>query len=325
MTVRNCANPRAIFALLALALAALPARAQDYPTRPVELIVPFAAGGGAELLARLLSEGLNKRLHQPFLVINRPGANTNLGTLSVVRAKPDGYTLAIASVGLTANPSLYKNLGFEPLRDLEPITLIANSPTVLVVPPSLPVNTVPEFISYTKARPGALNYATYGAGSGPHLATELFQAKTGVRMQAVPYGGGGPAALGAVTGQVQALFSSVLPVLGLVRGDKLKPIAIAADRRSELLPTVPTFLEQGLDYRTGTWFGLMAPARTPPEVIDLLHRSTVALLQEPAVRAKILEQGAEIVANTPAEFRAFIKDETERLAAVIRGANISLD
>ena len=139
------------FALLAVALAAWPARAQDYPSRPVELIVPFAAGGGAELLARLLSEGLNKRFGQPFLVINRPGANTNLGTLSVVRAKPDGYTLAIASVGLTANPSLYKSLAFEPQRDLEAITLIANSPTVLVVPPSLPVNTVPEFIEIGRA------------------------------------------------------------------------------------------------------------------------------------------------------------------------------
>ena len=328
VTFSNRSN--APFALLALTLAATtlaatPSRALDYPTRPVELIVPFAAGGGAELLARLLSEGLNKRFGQAFLVINRPGANTNLGTLSVVRSKPDGYTLAIASVGLTANPSLYKSLAFEPQRDLDPITLIANSPTVLVVPPALPVNTLPEFIAYAKARPGALNYGTYGAGSGPHLATELFQAKTGIRMQAVPYGGGGPAALGAVTGQVQALFSSVLPVLGLVRGDKLKPIAIAADRRSELLPNVPTFLEQGLDYRTGTWFGLLAPTKTPPEVIDLLHRSTVALLQEPAVRAKILEQGADVVASTPAEFRAFIKEETGRLAMVIRAANISLD
>jgi tripartite-type tricarboxylate transporter receptor subunit TctC len=330
-----CNRSNALFALLALTLAATtlaattlaatPSRAQDYPARPVELIVPFAAGGGAELLARLISEGLNKRFGQPFLVINRPGANTNLGTLSVVRSKPDGYTLAIASVGLTANPSLYKSLAFEPQRDLDPITLIANSPTVLVVPPSLPVNTLAEFIAYAKARPGALNFGTYGAGSGPHLATELFQAKTGVRMQAVPYGGGGPAALGVVTGQVQALFSSVLPVLGLVRGNKLKPIAIAADRRSELMPNVPTFLEQGLDYRTGTWFGLLAPSRTPQEVLDLLHRSTVALLQEPAARGKILEQGADVVANTPAEFRAFIKDETERLATVIRGANILLD
>jgi tripartite-type tricarboxylate transporter receptor subunit TctC len=301
------------------------AHAQDYPSRPVELIVPFAAGGGSELLARLLGEGLQKRLGQPFLVINRPGANTNLGTLSVVRAKPDGHTLAIASVGLAANPALYKNLGFEPQRDLDPISLIANSPTVLVVPPSLPVNTLTEFIAYAKAKPGALNYASYGAGSGPHLATELFQAMTGVRMVHVPYGGGGPAAIGAMSNQVQALFSSVLPVLGLVRGEKLKAIAIAADRRSELLPDVPTFLEQGLDYRTGTWFGLLAPAKTPLSVIDLLHHSSVAVLQEQTVRAKILEQGAEIVANSPNEFRAFIKEETERLSAVIRAANMSLD
>src|SRR5206468_426931 len=157
-------------------------------------------------------------------VLNRPGANTNLGTLAVVRAKPDGYTLVIASVGLAANPSLYRKLNFEPQTDLDPISLIANSPTVLVVPPSLPVNSLAEFIAYAKARPGGLNYASYGAGSGPHLATELFQAKTGVDMVHVPYGGGGPAALGAMTNQVQALFASVLPVLGLVRGEKLKAI-----------------------------------------------------------------------------------------------------
>src|SRR5712672_1584187 len=211
----------ALFALFALTLIATPSRAQDYPTRPVELIVPFAAGGGAELLARLLSEGLNKRFGQPFLVINRPGANTNLGTLSVVRAKPDGYTLAIASVGLTANPSLYKSFAFEPQRDLDPITLIANSPTVLAVPPSLPVNTLPEFIAYAKARPGELNYGSYGVGSGPHLATELFQGKTGIKMVHVPYGGGGPAAVGAMTNQVQTLFSNVLPVLGMIRAGTL--------------------------------------------------------------------------------------------------------
>jgi tripartite-type tricarboxylate transporter receptor subunit TctC len=316
----------ALLMAAAAPFSALPAaRAQDYPSRPVELIVPFAAGGGSELLARLLGEGLQRRLGQPYLVINRPGANTNLGTLSVVRAKPDGYTLAIASVGLAANPSLYRNLGFEPQRDLDPITLIANSPTMLVVPPSLSVNTLAEFIAYAKARPGELNYASYGAGSGPHLATELFQAKTGVRMVHVPYGGGGPAAIGAMSNQVQALFSSVLPVLGLVRGEKLNAIAIAADRRSTLLPDVPTFLERGLDYRTGTWFGLLAPAKTPAPIIEPLHRSSVAVLQEPVVQAKILEQGAEIVANSPEEFRAFIKDETDRLAAVIRAANIALD
>ncbi len=258
-------------------------------------------------------------------MLNRPGANTNLGTLSAVRAKPDGYTLLIASVGLAANPSLYKKLPFDPQADLEPITLIANSPTVLAVPPSLPVNTLAEFVAYVKARPGELNYGSYGVGSGPHLATELFQGKTGARMVHVPYGGGGPAAVGAMTGQVQALFSSVLPVLGMIRIEKLKAIAIAAEHRSELLPDVPTFLEGGLDYRTGTWFGLLAPAKTPADIIATLHRATTSILQDPGVRAKIIEQGAEMVASSPAELRAFIKEESERLAGVIRASNIALD
>ena len=301
------------------------ARAQDYPTRPVEMIVPFAAGGGSELLARLISDGLSKRLGQPFVVLNRPGANTNLGTLAAVRSKPDGYTLLIASIGLAANPSLYKKLAFEPQRDLEPITLIANSPTVLAVPPSLPVNSLAEFIAYAKARPGELNYASYGVGSGPHLATELFCAMTGVKMVHVPYGGGGPAAVGAMTNQVQALFSSILPVLGMIRGGTLKAIALASDRRFELLPEVPTFKEGGLDYRTGTWFGLLAPARTPPEIVDALNRAAVSVLQEQSVRARLAEQGAEVIANSPAEFRAFIGSETERLAGVIRDAHMALD
>jgi len=228
----------------------------------------------------------------------------------------------IASVGLAANP---KKLAFEPQSDLEPITLIANSPTVLAVPPSLPVNTLPEFIAYAKARPGELNYGSYGVGSGPHLATELFQGKTGIKMVHVPYGGGGPAGVGAMTNQVQTLFSSVLPVLGMIRGEKLKAIAIAAEHRSELLPDVPTFLESGLAYRTGTWFGLLAPAKTPADIIATLHHATTSILQDPGVRAKIIEQGAEVVASSPAEFRSFVKDETERLADVIRRSNIQMD
>jgi tripartite-type tricarboxylate transporter receptor subunit TctC len=301
------------------------ARAEDYPSRPVELIVPFAAGGGSDLLARLTGEGLARRLGQTFVVINRPGANTNIGTLSVARAKPDGHTLLIASVGLAANPSLYTRLNFDPLADLAPITLLANSPTVLVVPPALPVASLPEFIAYAKQRPGELNYGSYGAGSGPHLATELFMAMTGTRLVHIPYGGGGPAAVGAMTNQVQALFASVLPVLGMVRGGKLKPIAIASEHRSALLPDLPTFAESGLDYRTGTWFGLLAPARTPAAIVARLHRETVGVLGEASVRERLAEQGAEVVGNTPDEFHAFIREETERLARVIRGAGIRLD
>ena len=259
------------------------------------------------------------------MVVNRPGANTNLGTLSVARAKPDGATLLMASIGLAANPSLYSKLGFDPLADLAPVTRLANSPTVLVVPPGLPANSLAEFIALARAQPGALNYASYGAGSGPHLASEMFMAMTGIRMVHVPYGGGGPAALGAMTNQVQALFSSVLPVLGMIRGGSLKAIAIASDRRSPLLPDVPTFAESGTDYRTGTWFGLLAPAQTPPAIVDTLHRTTVAVMKDESVKTRIVEQGAEVVADTPAEFRAFIRDETERLARVIRAAGIRLD
>jgi tripartite-type tricarboxylate transporter receptor subunit TctC len=314
-------------ALLATAslLATGPVRADDYPGRPVELVVPFAAGGGSDLLARLLGEGLGRRLGQPFVVINRPGANTNIGTLSVVRAKPDGHTLLIASVGLAANPSLYVRLGFDPLADLAPIALLVNAPTVLVVPPALPVASLPEFIAYAKQHPGELNYGSYGVGSGPHLATELFMAMTGTRLVHIPYGGGGPAAVAAMTNQVQALFASVLPVLGMVRGEKLKAIAIASQRRSALLPDVPTFAEAGLDYSTGTWFGLLAPARTPAAIVATLHRETVGALGEAGVRERLAEQGAEIVANAPDQFRAFIREETDRLARVIRGAKIQLD
>ena len=321
-----CPPYAAVLLSVALVIAAVTsAPAQDYPARPVEVVVPFPAGGGAEIVTRHLSDGLTRRLGQAFVVLNRPGANTNLATLAVIRSKPDGYTLLIASFGLAANPSLYKRLGFEPQTDLEPIVLIANSPTILVVPASLPVNSLAEFTAYVQARPGELNYASYGVGSSPHLGAGLFQSMTGTKMVHVPYGGGGPAAVGVMTNQVQALFSSVVPVLGMLRGGTLKAIAIAADRRSELIPDVPTFKEQGLDYKTGTWYGLMAPAKTPPAIIETLHRASVAVLAEPAVRARMAEQGAEVVASTPAELRAFIKDETDRLARVIRAANISID
>jgi tripartite-type tricarboxylate transporter receptor subunit TctC len=187
------------------------------------------------------------------------------------------------------------------------------------------VNNVAEFVAYLKAKPGELNYASYGIGSSPHLATELFQSMTSTKVVHVPYSGGGPAAVGVMGNNVQMLFSSVLPVLGLVKGGQLKPIAIAADKRSPLLPDVPTFAEGGVDYKFSTWFGLLAPARTPADIIATLNRNTVETLQEPAVRARISEQGAEVVANSPDEFRAFIKAEMDRLGAVIKSSGIQLD
>jgi len=317
---------RASLSAVALSLAfSLAAQAQNYPTRAVEIIVPFAVGGSNDILARLIGEGLSKRLGQPFVALNRPGANTNTGTLQAVKAAPDGYTLVMGTFGLAANPSLYRQLPFEPLRDLAPITMIGSAPGLLVVPPSLPVSTVAELIAYLKARPGDLNYASYGAGSSPHLAAELFQLVTGTRMVHVPYSGGSPASIGLVANNVQMLIGGIPPLLGLVRGGQLKAIALAADRRSPLLPDVPTFIEGGLDFRAGPWFGLLAPAKTPEPIIAMLHRETVAILQEPAMRARVTEQGADVVASSPTEFRAFIKDETERLSVVIRNANIRLD
>ncbi len=306
-------------------LAAATAQAQTYPTRTVEIVVPFAAGGGNDLLARMIGEGLGRRLGQSFVPLNRPGANTNNGTLQVVKSAPDGHTLLISSVGLAANPLLYKRLPFNTLNDLAPITQIASSPTILVVPTALPVQTVAEFIAYLKARPGELNYASYGVGSSPHLATELFQSITGTKVVHVPYTGGGPAAIGVMGNNVQMLFSSVLPVLGLIKGGQLKPIALASDRRSPLLPDVPTFAEGGVDYKFSTWFGLLAPAKTPEGIIATVNRHTVDVLQEPTVRARIAEQGGDVVANSPAEFRAFIKEEMDRFAVVIKNANIQLD
>jgi tripartite-type tricarboxylate transporter receptor subunit TctC len=313
-------------ALAALACLSVPgtARAQ-YPTRPVEIIVPFAAGGGTDLIARLMCEGLSQRLGPSFVAVNRPGANTNVGTLAAIHAKPDGHTLLMASIGLAANPSLYAKLGFDPQRDLAPIALIANVPTILVVANALPVDALPSLIGYVKARPGELNYASYGVGSGPHLAAELFQTATGTRMVHVPYGGGGPAALGVIGNTVQMLFSSVVPVLGMVRGNSVKAIAVAAEHRLALLPEVPTFKESGVEYLSGTWFGILAPAKTPAPVIAKLEAAIHDMLSDPATRARLIEQGAEVADLGPAQFADFLHEETARLSSVIRRANIRLD
>jgi len=283
--------------------------------------VPFPAGGGTEIVTRHVSDGLAKRLGQPVVVLNRPGANTNLGTLAVVRAKPDGYTLLITSFGLAANPSLYRKLGFNPQTDLEPITLIANSPTVLTVPPSLPVSSLAELIAYLRARPGALNYASYGVGSSPHLAAELFQTMTGTKLVHVPYGGGAPAAVGVMTSQAQALFSSVVTVLGMVQGGTLKPIAIASERRSPLLPDVPTFAEAGLPYPGFGWWGLAAPKGTPASIVAKLNAEFVRVFSDPKFMAFLEKQGVVPAAGAQADFVAFLKQDRHDAEMLVQIAN----
>jgi tripartite-type tricarboxylate transporter receptor subunit TctC len=307
-----------------LALLTAPAHAQDYPARPIEIVVPFAAGGGTDLIARVLAERLGDSLKQRFVIISRPGASTNIGTAAVANAPADGYTLLLTSISFAANPSLYRKLTYRQ-QDFAPIALIANSPSILVVNPALPVKSAAELVAHLKARPGELNYASYGAGSGPHLAAGLLQDITGTRMQHVPYGGGSPATIAVLRGEVQLLIAGSLAVGPLIQSGQLKPLGIAAAARAPALPDIPTFREQGIDYVTGTWFGLLAPAKTPPAIVALLSREVQAALRSDAVRARIAEQGADVVGGTPDDFARFLKEETDRLAAVIRRANIQLD
>ena len=311
--------------LALLLLLTTPAWAQTYPARVVEIVVPFAPGGGTDLIARVIADRLSESLKQRFVIINRPGAATNIGTVAVVNAQPDGHTLLMTSISLAANPSLYRKLPFDPQTALAPIVLVANTASILVVNPSLPVKSASELIAHLKAHPGELNYASYGAGSGPHLAAGLFQDTTGTRMQHVPYGGGSPATIAVLRGEVQMLMAGILAVGPLIQSGGLRPLGIAAATRTAALPDLPTFREQGIEYVNGTWFGLLAPANTPPAVIALLSREVNAALRSDAVRARIAEQGAEVLGGSPEDFAKFLKEETERLAGVIKRANIQLD
>jgi len=272
----------------------------------------------------LVADQPSEVLHQRFVVINRPGASTNIGTATVANAPADGYTLLLASIAFTANPALYRKLSYAQ-KDFAPIALIANSPSILVVNPSLPVKSVGELVAYLKAHPGEWNFASYGAGSSAHLAAGLFEDVTGTTMQHVPYSGGGPATLAVIRGEVQMLFSSVIGVGPQIVNGAVRPLAVAAQARTSNLPDVPTLREQGIDCLNGTWFGLLAPAKTPPEIIAKLNAAVTEVMRSDLVRRRIAEQGAELVGGSPEDFARFIKEETDRLSAMIRRANIHLD
>jgi len=304
-------------------LAPAVALAQDgYPSRPVQMIVPYAPSGGTDFVARQVANGLSRRLGQQVLVVNRPGAATIVGSELVAKAKPDGHTLLMTSFPLAANPSLYASLPYDSRQDFAPISLITNAPTVLVANPALPVRSAADLVMYATTHPDQLNYASYGIGSGAHLAAELFRLATGVKLVHVAYQGGGPAAAAVVSGESQLLFSSALPVLSSIEGGLLRAIAVAADRRLAALPDVPTFRESGVDYVTGTWFGLLAPAHTPVSIIARIHEDVSATLADTGLRAQLAAQGADVVAGTPEEFARFIADETRRWADVIARAGI---
>jgi tripartite-type tricarboxylate transporter receptor subunit TctC len=309
-------------ALSLIALASMsgigPASATEaaFPTQPIQLIVPYAAGGATDTVARLLQKGMETRLGQPIVVINRPGASTTIGTAAVARAKPDGYTIGMVSVPHVSNYTLLKEMPYAQ-SDFVPITSVTNTPSVLVVNPSLPVKSVADLIGYIKAHPGQVNYATFGIGSSAHLAALLFQNKTGLSMTAVHYRGGAPAAIGVMTGEVQMSFGTPLSVAAGVASGKLRPIAVAATKRIKLLPGIPTMREQGFDYINGAWFGILAPKGTPDAVVQTLYRAIAETMAEPDVDKVVLDSGSEIFVTSPREFGDFIASETKQWAHIL--------
>jgi tripartite-type tricarboxylate transporter receptor subunit TctC len=296
---------------LGMALHAAAAHAQTaWPAKQIRILVGYAAGGSTDVTARILGQALSERLGQPVIIENRPGAAGNLAADATAKADPDGYTLMMGtSTTLATNPSLYKSLPFDVHTDFAPITLTAFIPNLLVVNPSVPANNVPDFIAYLKANPDRLNFGSAGNGSSQHIAGALFNSLAGARMIHVPYRGGAPAVNDLLGGQVEVIFAPLVEVLQQVRADKVRALGITTATRSPLLPDVPPIAETLAGYEVRLWNGLLAPAKTPPEIIDRINRAAVDALHSGDVKAKLAEQGSEPVGNTPAEFKAFIGSE----------------
>jgi tripartite-type tricarboxylate transporter receptor subunit TctC len=313
-------------AVLALALSApLLALAQEpYPNRPVRIIVPFAAGGVADLVPRVVGEKLSQKWGQPVVVENKVGASGNIGMAEGARAAADGYTLVLAPTGnLTVNPTLFPKLPFDTHRDLAPVTLLAQSPNVLVVHPSVPAKTLSELIAYAKANPGKLNFASPGDGSGAHLAGELLNIDAGIKAVHVPYKGIAPAVNDLLGGNVQMMFAGISTILQHVKSGKLVAIAIASPKRNPQLPDVPTVAESGLPgFDVTSWYGIVTRAGTPPEIIRKLQRDMAEALQAEDVKARLASLGLEPVGNTPEQFDALIKAESRKWNDIMRKANI---
>ena len=300
--------------------------AANYPTKPVRLIVPWPPGGGTDVFARVIGQKLAERLGYGVVVDNRPGASGNIGAELVAKSPPDGYTILLATITLATNPAMYKSLGFDPLRDFAPITLVAGVPHVLVVSPSLPVNSVKDLIALARAEPGKLNYASAGNGSPFHLAAELFKLMTATTIVHVPYQGGGPAITAVLGGQVQLTFGNLLAVLPLVKSGKLKALGVTSAKRSSAAPDLPTIAEEGVrGYDFSSWFGFFAPAATLRESVVKLNREIVSILQTPEMKQRLTQDGADVVASTPQEFGAYLAAETKKWAQVIRQAGIRAD
>ena len=319
--------PRRQFLHLAGGAAALPAfsrlaRAQVYPARPVRIVVGFPAGGTSDIVARVLGQWLSERLGQQFVIENRPGAGSNLATEAVARAVPDGYTLLLIGGANTINATLFDKLNFDFLRDIAPVASVFETPLVVEVNPSVPVRTIPEFITYAKGNPGKLNFATPGVGTPPHVAGELFKMMTGMEMLHVPYRGTGPMLTDLIGGQVQVAFDPLPASIEHIRAGKLRALAVTTASRSEALPSIPSASESVAGYVASNWYGFAAPKNTPSDIIDKLNSDINAGLADPKIKTRLAELGGTPFTSSPVVFTKFVGDDTAKWAKVIQAANI---
>jgi tripartite-type tricarboxylate transporter receptor subunit TctC len=315
------------FLHLASGAAAVPAVspiawAQTYPAGPVRLVVGFAAGGGQDISARLMGQWLSERLGETFFIENRPGAATNVATEAVVRGRADGYTLLLATTANAINAALYDNLNFNFIRDIAPVASIVRVPNVMVVNPSFPARTVPEFIAYAKANPGKVSFASGGVGSSVHVSGELFKMMTSVSMVHVPYRGAAPALADLMGGQVQVMFDLMNSSIEHIRAGNVRPLAVTTVTRSDALPDLPTIGDFVPGYEASSWSGIGAPRKTPDEIIDKLNKDINAALADPKMKARLADLGGTVLAGSSAEFGKLIADETEKWGKVIRAAKI---
>jgi tripartite-type tricarboxylate transporter receptor subunit TctC len=319
--------PRRRFLHLAAGAAALPAvsriaLAQAYPTRPVRVIVPFTPAGDTDLVARLMGQWLSERLGQQFVIENRPGAGTNIGTEAVVRAQADGYTLLLASPPAAINATLYEKLDFNFIRDLAPVAGVIRAPFVMEINPSVPAKTVPEFIAYAKSNPGKISMASSGVGTGPHAAGELFKMMAGVNIIHVPYRGQAPALTDLLGGQVQLYFAGIPSSIQYIRAGQLRALAVTTGARSEALPDIPTVSDFLPGYEASFWGGFCAPKDTPVQIIDKLNTEINAALADPKIKARLADLGAKVLPGSPADFGKLISDETEKWGKVVKFAGM---
>jgi len=317
---------RKTLVVLALLLTPLAFAQDSYPSRPIKLIVPFPPGGATDIVGRLMAQKLQEALGQPVVVENKAGAGSNIGSEQVAKAAPDGYTLLLGTIANATNMSIYKIMPYDTLRDFAPVTQTMAAPSVLVVTNALPANNLKELITLAKVQPGKLSFASSGAGGSPHLAGELLKLRAGIDLIHVPYKGAAPALVDVVSGVVSMGFKTALSAIPHMQSGKLKPVAVAATRRLAQIPNVPTMAEAGLpDFEVSSWNGVLAPARTPPEVIARLNQELVRILATQDIKDRFAAQAAEPVGSTPEQFRAYIRSEIDVWGQVVKASGAKID